>query len=591
MLTLNQTPGNNSDSIWVMRLRGEGNNILTNGDFGSSSGWTLNGGWVISGGVATYTEPGTPPLDNSLYRAIPAVENTSYVLEYEVTSCSDSTIEMNIEGGGDNIVSIAVRLDNTLGKHTISLLGVATKTKFTISFSSIGAGDSIAIDNLKLRKLDNIVYLSTRDINLTNNYSGQLLNKNNYISEIPFNSTILEGGGTGSVTSFNFSISRYVSDTNLDGFINEFYPSTDGGFIVGRVIDFGLCWIGATADTDITWLFRGRVIDYTYLQRQLNFVVFQESELTNKEIPYYTIQKTFNNGVSYYLNAPTENYGINIPIVYGSFNLTSLPFDIKQFSPSPCIDKRYLMFIQASHKLYSQNHPGYTNSLFRYIDGLDTYMIMIPDNGTSTNNNYLSKVQLYAQTRAANESIYGTLYLVPKGIGQTSDINDIEDILNDTDTTYVVVNDADELGLKLASGSSGDIGALGQLPGDFVFSVEWQSTNGDQRQISLKGYNEALSSPAYVGSISENTTLSGAGWELTELQLGNYTSNKSNANLPWTIEEVCNMSYVALNNSGAGGAVSGDINIRSAYVRLINIIIVGRITASKYQSLNNGNMI
>ena len=238
MLTLNQTSGNNSDSIWVMRLRGEGNNILTNGDFASSSGWTLNGVWVISGGVATYTEPGIPPLDNSLHRTITAVENTSYVLEYEVISCSDPTIEMNIEGGGDNIVSIAVRLDNTLGKHTISLLGVATKTKFTISFSSIGAGDSIAIDNLKLRKLDNIVYLSTRDINLTNNYSGQLLNKNNYISEIPFNSTILEGGGTGSITSFNFNISRYVSDANLDGFINEFYPSTDGGFIVGRVVDF-----------------------------------------------------------------------------------------------------------------------------------------------------------------------------------------------------------------------------------------------------------------------------------------------------------------------------------------------------------------
>lgn len=587
MLTLNMTSGANDETIWVMRTRGEGRNLLTNGSFASSSGWTLNGGWVISGGVATYTEPGIPPLDNSLYRTITAVENTSYVLEYEVISCSDPLTEMNVEGGGDNIISVAVRLDNSVGKHTINLLGVALKTKFTISFSSISAGESIVIDNLNLRKLDNIAYISTRDISLSNNYSGNILSGDNYISEIPFDSTIKYGGGAGSITSFSFSVSRYVNDTNFDRFFNEFYPATDGGFIVGRIIDFGIVWSGATTDSEITWLFRGRIIDYNYRQRQLIFSVFQESELTNKEVPYYKIQKDFDNDISYYLNAPEENYSLTLPIVYGSFNVDLFEQNLKKISPSPCVDKRYLVFAQATHKLYTQNSPTYTDALYKYISGADTYMVLIPDNGDSENNNHLSKVKLYDVTRTAGQGIKGKLFLIPKSIGIISDYNDIENILDSSTSTYITVTDTNELAIKVAECSTSAVGILGQAASDFQVVVSWQSNNGGDRQITVRGYNEALSSPAYVGSQTDNTTVTGGTWDYTYLNLGNITTNKSNPNLPYTIEEVSSFSYSFLNSSGSG-AVSGDINIRLIYIELSNIIVVGTFKNTNVRPLSTG---
>jgi hypothetical protein len=585
MLTLNQTPGNNSDSIWVMRLRGEGNNLVTNGGFDSSDGWTMSGDWAISGGVADYTY--VDDMTGSIYRTISSVTAESYTLEYEIIENNTTTNILYLIGSGSYIISATyMLLDATVGKHSINIKCVNSTTTIGFYISGSAPGKTLKLDNIKLRKFDNITYIATRDISLDNNYIGKILNRENNLTEISFESTTESSGGCGNVTSFTINISRYISESSLTDFFNSFYPSSDGGFIVGRVIDLGVVWTGATTDAEITWLFRGRIIDYSYLQRQLQLVIFQESEITNKELPYYSIQKDFNNGVSYYTNAPTENLGLSIPIVYGSFDRTSLAFNIKQLFPSPCIDKRYLIFAQSSHKLYSQNHPGFTNSLFKYIDSLDTYMVLIPDNGTSNNYNYISRVQLYSPSRVSSESVYGRLYLVPKGIGKTSDVNDIENILNDTDTTYVVLNDADELGVKLASGSSGDVGILGQLTNDIRFFVEWQSTNGDQRQIALRGYNEALGTPAYVNLAVENTTLTGAGWELTELGLGDYITNKSNADLPWTIEEICSMSYVAINNSGAGGAVSGDINIRVAYVLLNNIIVVGTFKKSNVRALS-----
>lgn len=572
MINLNQTAGTNDETIWVIKLRGEGNNLLTNGNFASSSGWTANGGWAISGGVATYTEPGIPPLDNSLHRTITAVENVQYVLEYEIISCSDSTIEMNVEGGGDNILSIAVKMDNTVGKHSINLLGVATKTKFTISFSSISAGESIVIDNIRLRKYDNIIYLSTRDISLDNSYSGQLLNEKNYISEVPFNSNILEGGGAGSVTSFNFAISRYVDNASLDGFMNEFYPSSDGGYIVSRVVDFGICWEGATVDTDITWLFRGRIIDYNYQQRQLTFVVFQESELTNKEVPYYAIQKDFNNGVSYYQYAPTENYGVPIPIVYGSFNIDAFDYDLKKVSPCICTDKRYLIFAQAAHKLYTQNSPTYTNALYKYISGADTYMVLIPDNGSSINYNTKAYVRLYSPSRVGSEGIKGKLFLVPKLIGITSDYNDIENILDNSNSTNITVEDTKELSVRLGEASTSDTGILSQTAADIKIAVSWQSDDGGNRRITLKYYNQEGTS--YSSSTNATTTNTGGTWDYDYHEFGDSVIGKSNADLPYTIEEICSYDYVMANTSSIG-ATSGDLKIRQMYVEISNIIVMG----------------
>lgn len=312
MIELQQTAGNNSDTIWCLRLRGEGNNLVTLGDFSAATGWTAGTGWTIGSGVATFLFD-SPTETGTLSRTI-VTETAEYILEYEIIS-QDGVFDFYLDSSS-GIVDSDIELDKTVGKHSIRIkCNSGTTIKFT--YDGANSSDSLVIDNIKLRKADNIIYLATRNITLDNTYDGQVLNHDNYLSDILFPSTIQGGGGTGTVTSFSFSISRYVDNDAFNSFFNELYPSTDSGYLVSRLIDFGICWVGAEADTDITWLFRGRVIDYNYEQRRLNFTVFQESEISNKEVPYYSVQKDFDNGISYYPDAPKESQQKTIPVCYG----------------------------------------------------------------------------------------------------------------------------------------------------------------------------------------------------------------------------------------------------------------------------------
>lgn len=576
MITLQQTAGNNNQTIWCLRLRGEGSNLVTNGAFANSDGWTLSGDWAIGSGVATYTY--VDDATGALYRTLSAAEAVTYILEYEVTNVSGpfwalGASDLTVNGGGTYFFASSVRLDATLGKHSIQLLGNAGGTELRFTITDVDALDTISIDNIKIRKADNIIYLASQDITLDNTYDGQVLNKDNYLSDITSPSSIIGGGGTGSVTSFSFSISRYVSNSNFNSFFNELYPATDAGFLVSRIVDFGICWEGATTDTEITWLLRGRVIDYNYEQRKLNFTAFQESELTNKEVPYYVLQKDNDNGVSYYEYAPDENYGLVLPVIYGSFNVDTFDYDLKKVAPSICVDKRYFTFIQAVHKLYTQNSPTYTNALYKYIEGLDTYMVLIPDNGSSTNSNTLATINLLSTSRVAGELIKGKLFIVPKSIGYTSDYNTIQSILDRDNSTYVTVADTNELSVRTeGEASTGDVGVLGQSSSDCQIFVSWQSNNGGNRQITLKYWNQGIATPAYGGSTSSTTTQTGGTWVTATHNFGTSTTSKNDANLPWTIEEICNLDFVAANTSGTG-ATSGDLNIRQFVIILSNIIV------------------
>ena len=162
----------------------------------------------------------------------------------------------------------------------------------------------------------------------------------------------------------NFSISRYVGNTNFDIFFNDWYPATGKGYLSGQLVDFGICWIGATTDTEITWLFRGRIVDYSYEQRKLNITVFQESEISNKEIPYYAVQKDFDNGVSYFENAPDDNMGKTLPIVYGDLEqIIAKPPYVRRFMPTVRVDEK--KYIISTHKNYDSG--GGDDRLFEEI--------------------------------------------------------------------------------------------------------------------------------------------------------------------------------------------------------------------------------
>lgn len=580
MLTLNQTAGNNSQSIWVLRLRGEGNNLVTNGDFASATGWTEGTDWTIGSGVAAYVNT-SPNEGGTLSRSI-TTTTASYVFEYEVTH-QQGTFRLILDSDS-GIVASDIELDKTVGKHSIQIKCNGGST-LKITVEAAGTSDEITLDNIKLRLLDNTVYISTRDISLDNEYSGQIMHNENYLTDIPFESTIEGSGGAGTVTSFSIAISRYISNANFDGFFNEFYPATDGGIIVGRIIDVGICWVGATADTDITWLFRGRIIDYGYQQRQLNLVVFQESEISNKEIPFYSVQKDYNNEISYFTNAPDNNYGTVIPIVYGSYNVDTFDYDLKKLLPSILVDKRYLKAIQASHKLYTQNSPTYTNALYKYISGIDSYMILIPDNGNSVNNNAISYVQLLSTSRLPGELLRGKLFVVFKATGSLSDINDVGNIIDNSNSTYITIPDGDVLSLIIGDDiNQEEIGTLSKASNDdIILQVSWQSNNGDERGIYLAYHNLNLGSTATTGE-HDTTTNTGGTWVTTSFSMAQNVEYADDALLPYTIADLRAYEFVIENESGTT-ATSGALNIRQAILILDNIIVSG--STSKYSTIFN----
>ena len=84
---------------------------------------------------------------------------------------------------------------------------------------------------------DNPIYIASRAIALDNTYISAL---NSDVGDIFQVSSISQGGGSGEVSSFNFNISRYLSNASLDGFFNEFFPASGGERIVSKIVDSGL---------------------------------------------------------------------------------------------------------------------------------------------------------------------------------------------------------------------------------------------------------------------------------------------------------------------------------------------------------------
>ena len=511
MLTLNQTPGNNNQTLWCLRLRGEGNNLISNSTFGSATGWTLTGDWAIASGVAIYTYSANASGD--LQMTLPAATGVPYILEYEVTAVAGTGYNLYLRGGASGTLFNATQigLDLTLGKHSVRFTGDSGGgTIFRIGASGFGASDSISIDNVKVRKIENIIYLSTRDITLTNAYDGQALNFDSSLTEISSPSTIQQGGGTGEVSTYSFNISRYVSNAGFNSFFNELYPASEGGFIVSRLVDIGVCWVGATADTQITWLMRGRVIDYNYQQRILSLTVFQESEISNKEVPYYAVQKHYNNDISYFPSAPDENFGVTIPVVYGTTpsettSLVQLNYSNRVYYPIILVNKSNLQFLGASHKVYEYDNStieiGQTPNLysghfiFTYNTQINNYIGYLCDATTITN--YQSLIISFA---SSSDTITRYAQTQMSYIGTIGSITEAGEVVNYNSDDYIEIDGGDYIVLRRDI-SSVDTMFKSFYRGYGATAVQWSADSASARTAVIRNYRPD------TGGISESTTI------------------------------------------------------------------------------------
>ena len=161
----------------------------------------------------------------------------------------------------------------------------------------------------------------------------------------------------GEISTVTFTFSRYTDNTFINTFFNEFYPATAGLVLVAMDVEVGLIWDTGTTESQITWLHKYNIEEYQYNDSQINLVCSEFSDFEFFDLPYYEVQDEFDNGMSYFIDAPNNSLGKSIPIVYGRptmpyVSVCPYPF-VANFTPIVRVsDKKYLI---SSHETYNDS--------------------------------------------------------------------------------------------------------------------------------------------------------------------------------------------------------------------------------------------
>ena len=565
---MQMTPGNDNLAVWCIRLKSEGTNLIPNGTFGDATGWTQTGDWSITGGEATYTF--VDDASGDLTITVAAVSAVAYVLEYEVTTVTQDGFTLSLEGTGSFVSTAEVFLPITLGQHRVIISGKASSTVFRLKARTFGAGDVLKIDNVKFRKLEETTYIATQTLSLTNTWDGQALNFNDRVSDIDSFIDTGSSGTIGGVSAYVFTISRYSDNGKFDGFHEEFYPAFDGGTLSSRDCEIGVVWNTASTDTEITWLMRGRIIDYQYTPRKMILTVLQSTEIDSRPLPYYFIQKDFDNGVSYFANAPEENVGAAIPIVYGEHQTRNLVEDWATFSPGILIDEEKNSVLVASHKLGSIGAGTGLTEVYKSIPSLNTYMTLASGSEVTTNNDIIS----YHSITDTPDDLTGTMDIVLRAQSSYSGVTGISNVIDADSTNFMTIDAAERLALRVGgTASTADVGWLGVTDGFIILKYKVESGSGTNRDWTMGVNNLNYGTPPNLDPTPSTGTITG-GAAATEIShsFAAETGMKKDLVIPWSIEEICNLEYYIINDDVNGGDL---IKIYYAKVRLAPIRVSG----------------
>ena len=113
-LVLQMSAGDDKNAVWVLRLKSEGVNQISNGTFDDATGWTQTGDWNITGGEADYTfnfDAGGGNASGDLTFTVSAVSAVAFILEYEVTTVAGSGFTLSLEGTGSFVSSADIFFD------------------------------------------------------------------------------------------------------------------------------------------------------------------------------------------------------------------------------------------------------------------------------------------------------------------------------------------------------------------------------------------------------------------------------------------------------------------------------------------------
>lgn len=205
--------------------------------------------------------------------------------------------------------------------------------------------------------------------------------------EIISNELNLENGGNiTSLGSIKFSLSLFreygINDIDITKLNN-------------RLCKIGFCWVGIQSIGHITYLPDKIISKISYSPATIDFYCYEFHDASPVDLPFYTIQKEFDDGISYFPNAPEENYNACIPILYGDYitdQITNSAYVSKpaNLAMAILIDETELIYVVASHPLFAiDTSAGWVH---KYIDKLNVWLNV---NTTSGNVNYwLAQINL-----------------------------------------------------------------------------------------------------------------------------------------------------------------------------------------------------
>jgi hypothetical protein len=442
-----------------------------------------------------------------------------------------------------------------------------------ITLSMTAGNDNDAIWIIKITT-DNYTYkFATDSITLDSNlFDGAVIFKDSF-SDVEKTVNMTGGGSLGQVGNFSFGISRYAGNSLVDGFFNEFYPKTSGEYLSGRLVEVGIVWRGATTEAEITWLEQHIIYGYVYNPNVIFIDCIEIAEIEAVELPYYSVQKDLDNGVSYFEDAPKDNYGATIPIVYGSFNIRER--EKKEFALSPCllVDKVLSKFIVSSHPFKTTSLSLVTTdeySVLLYVSELDNYLTLYKTGAgdTTASNAIIHTVTM----QNALSIIYGAILIPFEAVSSYSDIQDLGNVLDYDPDTYTEIDAGEIAAFRINEGDiSTNFGALGVDNVEAVIGIGFRVSSNDanDRDYIVNYRNLTLDTPASGAGVTFSHT-TGTTPAIKAWDFSTDTTGKKDTVLPWELSELLNLEFFISNEEATPGDL---IRIHQGYILLARIVV------------------
>lgn len=374
------------------------------------------------------------------------------------------------------------------------------------------------------------------------------------------------GGSLGSIGNFEFAIQRYNAFSGLSNYFEDVYPATGARYLTSRTIEIGYVWSGATSESDITWEAKYYIRKFPYTDNKMTLICFEINDLANRDLPYYKVQKDYDNGISYFTNAIKESYDEPIPILYGDFAPTQqgaylqnywISGEFLYYAPALIVDKAKMQILVASHKCHTVgNIYGGSNDyyLFRYFPNQDTYMRIHPGTAGTTSGVNSEAGHSFTMQSSGASKLLGELVLQLISLGSESDITEIENATDDDNTTYNEIDAGEKISI-MPAGSISDVGTLSSAEGSIQTWFFISSNDANSRNWEIGFYYEkdeiwAQSTTNNTGSTT-GTTISGRWHSYGDTNVRTVEGNS--VSIPYGASELVSREYYLKNTEVTAG--------------------------------------